>query len=1273
MDGSDASQDTYEDENDEYDPANAVASKTNSVSNDNSSDYEIDSSRDASLSSSRQNNRRRQRDEEDQGADDENDEMDSEEEEEPNSNSQILTPKTKRNSINGGDDGVLDITDNSPITTSTTQTQPYSANLSKINDGNLGGLPKPDSMVLPKGMPRYDPNDFDSGDDDDDYDMDAKDDEVDQAQSYNSKSPSSEQSPADEEESDDDIEHTSLNDVTSEEGSITLKDGSNDYDNDNYGGNTALDTGDRARPSSTRDNAAADRGFNSRNPGARKRNDRPKSSQNFSAESTISSKPSTYNLRDRQWNPDDFDSNEFDYKSEEWDSGTDDDNDSSDNARNRSRSVSSERDKGRTKGAMPQAKSNDRQHRSSPVDSDASDEDLSLEDNMDSYTEPLNDESDEFHGGESSTSLLKYHDSGGRKKNLQNSFATASENSGVGLSIATYSPNTAAEGTVSIDPQSPGTLALSIDTFTDSPKKAPLSDYNENDSGRNGERVRPQRTPKRGGGFHPRRGTPSTQKDDTDDGDDMRPLNVEDFDSDDDDEEEEEEEVEGDSSESRQDESVQSFAGDEGSGLVNDDDDDMPEDEDESEGSMSDVEEKEGEEEEDSNGEGDSASGEGGGETDDDYWDENNYMRGVYPNEEDEYDDSDDPMLYQQTSAPRYDYNDSDSDPLEVEGDDDDSDYDDDVEDDREYYDDDEGDDGEYQDDDSQDQSSGSEWSSEDYSGSSSGYYEPGLSTVAEESPSQLDFMMSDDSINMPGGSEYFFNKPDYSGTKKSIKPQSDQSFGWESLPPSSRKISNKNNMREESLDLFGGSAKKTSKNNMSEESLDLFGDSPVPESDAPKSPTQRSRLSPGTNPLGVFEEEEEEEEEETEVDNIGLEHGSKIGSQLDFGDLPTPPTSEQFRKMKEEQEREQAGLDSDDSSNYIINHWPGNSDDRFDDDDGGDNDDDRPLTKKEAQMKRLHLCLTVVCCLFLIFDVILFLIWVARNYGIDRGNDDPVDDFLNPTRIAATVPQTICLEYIPGVPLTEGCGGNSALSRYRSLHEASDIRNLETAGAVSGTVGDILALAIWNVTQADDYRLSRPADLALIHGGMAETDIAEGSFSVQSAMDLLVGRFDTDPLVVLEVTGQQLKQVLEEAMDFALGFEKADFSSSYPYGAGIRFTVSKDASKFTRVVNIEILHRTASSRSRQRSLLRGQPVDRKSRHLTDIHNGIWLPLELEQKYSVITTQQLAQGGVGYLEFADVIDEAVWLETTTLQAVVRYADYEEVLEAPVAGSTREFL
>jgi hypothetical protein len=556
-----------------------------------------------------------------------------------------------------------------------------------------------------------------------------------------------------------------------------------------------------------------------------------------------------------------------------------------------------------------------------------------------------------------------------------------------------------------------------------------------------------------------------------------------------------------------------------------------------------------------------------------------------------------------------------------------------------------------------------------------SSYRSGGMSTVGEETRSELDLMSENYSPNSKNrsansvgggfqGESQLSNRSD-SSSKTLISVEtvtSERSLFLESLSSPSNKKKNQNNASDESFDLFGIAAMSNKNNyqtNESEGSFDFFGNA----SASNKKSGNQSLYALGK---GGDSQNMNTNNKGQPLDRLD-EDGDEIGSNYGSDDLPTPPTSEYLREMREQQKGDRY---SDNGYESSYNHGDARSqrsnvgetvviEETFIDEhvDEGETPED-----KEKKQRTIFWCLAVICCFCLIFDIALLLVYIVRNFGIDRS--EPEIPFLEPSRVVARVPQTICLEYIPNQPRNAACASDtSRLRRTRTLQEQE------------GAIGDILARAVWNVTLAPDYR-GAPVDLALIHAGMAQTDIQAGDFTVEDAMNLLGTQFDDHSLVVVDMTGRQIEQVLEQALEMALGFDKADLSSSYPYGAGINFDVNVATDTTDRALRISILQpdnggsRRSMLRQSRRSSQRGN-----SRHLqNDDNNGEWVSLNLEETYTVITTQHLIQGGEGYLELASLINDGVWLQhPKALEALVRYVEWKKVLEEPVMGSTREFV
>ena len=83
-----------------------------------------------------------------------------------------------------------------------------------------------------------------------------------------------------------------------------------------------------------------------------------------------------------------------------------------------------------------------------------------------------------------------------------------------------------------------------------------------------------------------------------------------------------------------------------------------------------------------------------------------------------------------------------------------------------------------------------------------------------------------------------------------------------------------------------------------------------------------------------------------------------------------------------------------------------------------------------------------------------------------------------------------------------------------------------------------------------------KSADIAIQNGGGCRQDLAQGEYSVGQAYEMLPY---SNTMVTLEMTGQQVRDVLEDALEMVFA---GGNSGAYPYAAGLRFHV--DASKAT-------------------------------------------------------------------------------------------------------------
>lgn len=162
--------------------------------------------------------------------------------------------------------------------------------------------------------------------------------------------------------------------------------------------------------------------------------------------------------------------------------------------------------------------------------------------------------------------------------------------------------------------------------------------------------------------------------------------------------------------------------------------------------------------------------------------------------------------------------------------------------------------------------------------------------------------------------------------------------------------------------------------------------------------------------------------------------------------------------------------------------------------------------------------------------------------------------------------------------------------------------------------------------------RQSRHADIALQNGGGVRTDIPAGELSIAQVYQLLPF---SNTLFHLEMTGDEIKQVLEDAIGYSL--TPGGSLGAYPHGAGIRFDVDLTAADNNRVSRLEVFQQ-----------------------------GEWEPLRAEQSYIVVTNSFIASGQDGWATFADIVASGRYQDTyiNYAQAFIDYVQQQKVLERP---------
>ncbi|CAE8622028.1 unnamed protein product [Polarella glacialis] len=204
-----------------------------------------------------------------------------------------------------------------------------------------------------------------------------------------------------------------------------------------------------------------------------------------------------------------------------------------------------------------------------------------------------------------------------------------------------------------------------------------------------------------------------------------------------------------------------------------------------------------------------------------------------------------------------------------------------------------------------------------------------------------------------------------------------------------------------------------------------------------------------------------------------------------------------------------------------------------------------------------------------------------------------------------ADVPVTLCYDRFPGEGRSTACPKNAT----------------EKQGGAACQL----------VAQAFLY-VSKTADFAIQNGGGCRSDIVAGNLSYNGAITMLPF---ANLIVTLKMTGAQVKQVLEEALDY--GLSAGGSSGAYPYASGLRFDVNCNMSKGSRFSNMEVNSRLT---------------------------GTWTAIDPLKNYTLGTNSYTAAGKDGYVSFASVQASLVNLQIDYAEGLVTYAKAVGTLTIP---------
>jgi len=175
----------------------------------------------------------------------------------------------------------------------------------------------------------------------------------------------------------------------------------------------------------------------------------------------------------------------------------------------------------------------------------------------------------------------------------------------------------------------------------------------------------------------------------------------------------------------------------------------------------------------------------------------------------------------------------------------------------------------------------------------------------------------------------------------------------------------------------------------------------------------------------------------------------------------------------------------------------------------------------------------------------------------------------------------------------------------------------------------------------AEAFLASAPqADFALQNGGGVRREINAGELTVADAYSLLPF---ANTLVEIQITGAEVKQVLEQALSYAISVGGSD--GAYPHGADIRFDVDMTQADGERVSGLEVLTKAG-----------------------------WQTLQEDTTYTMITNSFLAAGNDGWALLGELSAQGRTTDTYVnyAQSFVDWARKTKTIKRPNSHSTKSY-
>jgi 5'-nucleotidase len=163
-------------------------------------------------------------------------------------------------------------------------------------------------------------------------------------------------------------------------------------------------------------------------------------------------------------------------------------------------------------------------------------------------------------------------------------------------------------------------------------------------------------------------------------------------------------------------------------------------------------------------------------------------------------------------------------------------------------------------------------------------------------------------------------------------------------------------------------------------------------------------------------------------------------------------------------------------------------------------------------------------------------------------------------------------------------------------------------------------------------------ADVCIQNAGGIRTGIDAGDISYSTVCEILPF---SNTLVKIEMTGAQIHQVLEDALEYVA---ETGTAGAFPYAYALRYDVDASQSFGNRVRNLEVKNRDS---------------------------GIYSPIGESIRYVVVASDYLTEGRDGYGTFAEVLKQGARGVYTNLDDTQVFVSY--LKEVTAAGRSLEKL